>query len=114
MKTNKKYLIFYTFLLVLSTIWGVSAQVLVKDIREGFANADIRNITTFQNKVYFSALDGNTGGLFVSDGTHKGTKKIKDGFYFDDAAKCLVTSTTRLQKCLMRDLILPLLRLNVL
>ena len=94
MKTNKKCLVFYTFLLVLSTIWGVSAQVLVKDIREGFANADIRNITTFQNKVYFSALDGNTGGLFVSDGTHKGTKKIKDGFYFDDDAKCLATSTT--------------------
>ena len=71
---------FYTLALLLLATFAVRAQnaFMVKDIK-ATGNSSPGNLTTFQNKLYFSADDsiGNLE-LFVSNGTDIGTFMLKD------------------------------------
>ena len=65
-----------------------SQVVLVKDINPGSGSSYPRDLTEFNDQLYFSANDGeNNTELWVSDGTSEGTQLVKDinpgGSYFD-------------------------------
>ncbi len=56
-------------------------MILVKDINpgSGFYDSYLSNLTEFNNKLYFTADDGENGDeLWVSDGTSEGTQLVKD------------------------------------
>ncbi|GAB3506236.1 hypothetical protein GCM10027442_10310 [Emticicia fontis] len=46
-----------------------TGTVLVKDINPGTSGASISNLIVYNNTLYFNAFNGNTSGLFKSDGT---------------------------------------------
>ncbi|GLR17170.1 hypothetical protein GCM10007940_17850 [Portibacter lacus] len=50
---------------------------VVKDILEGSESSDIKELTVYNDKVYFAAKDGSGGsGLWETDGTEEGTEMI--------------------------------------
>ncbi len=56
-----------------------SQVVLVKDIFPGSDDSYPRDLTKFNDQLYFTADDGENGGeLWVSDGTTEGTQLVKD------------------------------------
>ena len=56
-----------------------SQVVLVKDINPGSGSSSIYDLGEFNDKLYFSANDGENGReLWVSDGTTEGTQLVKD------------------------------------
>ncbi len=53
----------------------LQAPVLVKDIVPGNGGSDIRNLTVAGSQLFFSATEGGSNNLWVSDGTPGGTQR---------------------------------------
>lgn len=51
---------------------------MVKDINPGTADAIPMYMTAFNNKILFSAFQGNANELWITDGTEAGTTMLKD------------------------------------
>lgn len=73
---------------------------LVRKIQPNGLGADVRNLTGMDGNLYFSADDGNDGGveLWTSDGSYAGTRRVKDIYsgYKDSNPSALTASGTKL------------------
>jgi ELWxxDGT repeat protein len=56
-----------------------AGTVIVKDINAGSASSNPYSLTAFNNKIIFSATQGNHGyELWITDGSESGTTEVKD------------------------------------